>query len=63
MGWGNNNPRNPNAPCPDPNKHCGDDVPSVDINDPVFIYTLIAFGIILSFIVIYRYNLKNINHE
>lgn len=27
MGWGNSGTRNPNAPCPDPNKHCGDAIP------------------------------------
>lgn len=34
MGWGNSGTRNQNAPCPDPNKHCGDAIPpgaSIDI--------------------------------
>lgn len=49
MGWGNNNPppRNPNANCPDPNKHC-DDVVGANIDDWIWQISGIIVALIIA---------------
>lgn len=41
MGWGNNNPRNPNAPCPPNNPHCQGLPEAVSIQSDVLTIILV----------------------
>lgn len=44
----------PGVPCPDPNKHCGDDVVSVSIDNPYFISFAIVVVIIWAYFIIQK---------
>ena len=50
MGWGNNKPKPPKHPCPDPNKHC-DDVPGANIDDWIWQVTGITVACIIAYFI------------